>query len=147
MRRRWGRTRVRRRDWERLLTLSECWVAAEGLVVVGLVSAGRVHNEPATVDLGLQVADQRHRRGIGTQLIRTAAGRAHAAGAYTMHAYVARSNNPMLALLRQLGPTAERPDGAHLEVRLPLALLALPAAHPSVRQDCHAHPQRPDRNR
>ncbi|WP_327417565.1 GNAT family N-acetyltransferase [Streptomyces sp. NBC_01233] len=145
--RRWGHTRVRQRDWERLLTLSHCWAATEAGAVVGLASIGPVRNEPGTVDLGIQVADSRHRRGIGTRLIHTAAGRARTAGAHTLHAYIERSNRPMLALLRRLGPTVEQPDGTHLEVRLPLALLVLPTTHQPVRQDLHAHPQGPDRNR
>ncbi|WP_412079383.1 N-acetyltransferase family protein [Streptomyces xanthophaeus] len=145
--RRWGHTQIRQRDWERLLTLSQCWAATEAGAAIGLVSIGPVRNEPGTVDLGIQVADPHHRRGIGTRLIHTAADHARTAGARTLHAYVERSNRPMLALLRRLGPTVERPDGAHLEVRLPLALLAPPAPLQLVRQDLHAHPQGPDRDR
>ncbi|WP_405496264.1 GNAT family N-acetyltransferase [Streptomyces sp. NBC_00096] len=144
---RWGHTQVRQRDWERLSALSECWVATEAGAVVGLVSAGPVLSEPGTVDLGLQVADPHHRRGIGTRLIHTATDRARTAVALTLHVYVERSNRPMLALLRQLGPTSEHPVGAHLEVRLRLSLLALPAAPRPARQDPHAYPQEPDRHR
>ncbi|MFD3760520.1 GNAT family N-acetyltransferase [Streptomyces sp. NPDC058622] len=144
---RWGHAQVRQRDWGRLLALSKCWAATEADEVVGLVSVGPVRNEPGAVDLGLQVADPHHRRGIGTRLIQIAAGRARAAGARTLHAYVERSNRPMLALLRHLGPTAESPDGAHLQVRLPLAFLELPAAPQPVQQDPHAHPPEPDRHR
>ncbi|MGW1771945.1 N-acetyltransferase family protein [Streptomyces sp. NPDC002104] len=144
---RWGHTQVCQRDWERLSALSDCWVATEAGAVVGLVSVGPVLSEPGTVDLGLQVADSHHRRGIGTRLIHNAADRARTAGARTLHAYVERSNRPMLALLRQLGPTAEHPVGAHLEIRHRLALPALPAAPLPVRQDPHAYLPEPDRHR
>ncbi|MFG2996597.1 GNAT family N-acetyltransferase [Streptomyces sp. NPDC048340] len=122
MHRRWGRLRIGRSHWLRLLRASRCWTASvPGDGVIALVSIGRLHHSPGVVDLGVQVADTHQRRGIGTGLVRLAAGHALAAGADTLSVYTEQANVPMLGLLHRLGPACTLRDGTHTELRLPLA--------------------------
>ncbi|MCY0933812.1 GNAT family N-acetyltransferase [Streptomyces sp. H34-S4] len=120
--RRWGRTRITRRDIERLLHYSACWIALHTTdEVVALASAGPVSREPGVFDLGLQVADVHQRRGIGLALARHAAAHGRSRGAHTFSVYTEASNLPMLGLVRRLGhPTESRQQGTHLDVRVPL---------------------------
>ncbi|MFI7356124.1 GNAT family N-acetyltransferase [Streptomyces avidinii] len=122
MHRRWGRLRIHRPDFERLLRASDNWIAsAPGNGVIALVSIGRLHHSPGVVDLGVQVADHLHRRGIGTGLVRLAARHALAAGAYTLSVYTERTNVPILGLLRRLGPASASHDGSHTELQMSLS--------------------------
>ncbi|WP_420036054.1 N-acetyltransferase family protein [Streptomyces sp. cg28] len=122
--RRWGRTRITPRDLSRLLTHADCWL---GLGTderpVALVSVGPVTRELGVVDLGLQVADHRHRQGIGIALARHTARLAHTRGAHTLSAFTQASNVPMLRLLDRMGPTSHTRDGPYVEVRLALGAL------------------------
>ncbi|MFP8903910.1 GNAT family N-acetyltransferase [Streptomyces atacamensis] len=120
--RRWGRTRVLRRDIERLLAHCDSWISLDphNGEVIALTCAGPLSREPGVVDLGLQVADTHQRRGIGTALARHAAQHARARGAHTLSAYTEALNTPMLHLLRRLGPMRHSHDGTHLDVRVPL---------------------------
>ncbi|WP_433919837.1 GNAT family N-acetyltransferase [Streptomyces canus] len=119
--RRWGRARLTPRDLTRLLAQAQCWI---GLDVderpLALVCLGPVSREPGVVDLGLQVADDHHRRGIGTALARQAARMARTRGAHTLTAFTQASNAPMLRLLERLGPTRRTRDGPYVEVRIAL---------------------------
>ncbi|MFD8978634.1 GNAT family N-acetyltransferase [Streptomyces sp. NPDC059564] len=120
--RRWGRTQISRRDIERLLDHSRCWIALHATDgVVALASAGPLSREPGVFDLGLQVADAHQRRGIGLALARHAATRARSRGAHTLSVYAEASNLPILGLVRHFGhPTTLRHEGTHLDVRVPL---------------------------
>ncbi|MCX5278404.1 GNAT family N-acetyltransferase [Streptomyces virginiae] len=120
--RRWGRTRITRRDIERLLDHSRCWIALHATdAVIALASTGPISREPGVFDLGLQVADAHQRRGIGLSLARYAAAHARSRGAHTLAVYAEASNLPILGLVRRLGhPTAFRHEGTHLDVRVPL---------------------------
>ncbi|MEV6730703.1 GNAT family N-acetyltransferase [Streptomyces sp. NPDC051364] len=120
--RRWGRTRITRRDIERLLDQCACWIALQTTdEVVALASAGPVRREPGVFDLGLQVADVHQRRGIGLALAQHAVAHARSRGAHTLSVYAEASNLPILGLVRRLGhPTASHQEGTHLDVRVPL---------------------------
>ncbi|GHD79389.1 GNAT family N-acetyltransferase [Streptomyces goshikiensis] len=119
--RRWGRTRIVRRDIERLLRHSNCWIAVHGADgVIALGSAGSASRQPGVFDLGLQVADTHQRRGTGLALARHAAAHARSRGAHTLSAYTA-SNLPMLGLVRRLGHVTASRDATHLDVRLSLS--------------------------
>ncbi|WP_306300076.1 MULTISPECIES: GNAT family N-acetyltransferase [Streptomyces] len=117
--RRWGRSRITRRDISRLLAHSTIWIGldADG-APLGIVSAGFVSREAGVVDLGLQVADAHQRRGIGTLLARHAADHARRRGAHTLTAYLHAANTPMLRLLDRLGPAAHTRHGTYLDVRI-----------------------------
>ncbi|UQA97589.1 GNAT family N-acetyltransferase [Streptomyces halobius] len=91
---------------------------------LALVCVGPISREPGLVDLGLQVADDRHRQGIGTALARQAAWIARTHGAHTRTAFTQASNAPMLRLLERLGPTQHTRDGPYVEVRVALDALA-----------------------
>ncbi|WP_234332297.1 GNAT family N-acetyltransferase [Streptomyces sp. NRRL F-5650] len=124
--RRWGRTRPSPRTLGRLLAHADCWLGlGAGDEPLALVSVGPVSREAGVFDLGLQVADAHQRRGIGTALARHAAQYAHDRGAHTLSTYTEASNQPMLRLLRRLGPVREMRHGAHLDVRLPLGMSGL----------------------
>ncbi|KMS67719.1 hypothetical protein ACM01_41600 [Streptomyces viridochromogenes] len=123
--RRWGRTRLMPRDLTRLLERSQCWIGLDAdEQPLALVCIGPVSREAGVVDLGLQVADDRHRQGIGTALGRHAARLARTRGARTLSAFTQASNTPMLRLLDRLGPTRHTRDGPHVEVRVALDALA-----------------------
>ncbi|MFJ8978798.1 GNAT family N-acetyltransferase [Streptomyces sp. NPDC102282] len=119
--RRWGRTRLQPRDLTRLLDQARCWIGlgADGRPLA-LVCVGPVSREPGVADLGLQVADDRHRQGIGTALAWQASAVARARGAHTLAAYTQASNTAMLRLMDRLGPTRHTRDGAYVEVRVAL---------------------------
>ncbi|WP_434596515.1 GNAT family N-acetyltransferase [Streptomyces sp. A5-4] len=122
MHRRWGRTQITRRDIERLLHHSSCWIALHATdEVIALGSAGPVSRHPGVFDLGLQVADAHRRRGIGLALARHAAAHARSQGAHTLSVYAEVSNLPMLGLVRHLGHPTEIREGAYLDVRVPLS--------------------------
>lgn len=138
MHRRWGRLRIHRPDFARLLLASDNWTASTpGEGIIGLVSVGRLHNSPGVVDLGVHVADHLHRRGIGTGLVRFAARHAMTGGAHTLSVYTEQANTPMLRLLRRLGPASRPGGGTHSELRLSLADVT---SHPSsnLDEDFHA---------
>lgn len=129
--RRWGRTNPSPRTLGQLLTHADCWLGfGAGGEPLALVCAGPVSREAGVFDLGLQVADAHQRRGIGTALARHAAQYAQDRGAHTLSTYTEASNQPMLRLLRRLGPVRETRHGAHLDVRLPLGMSGL-ALQPS----------------
>lgn len=126
--RRWGRSQITRRDIERLLHHSSCWIALNaGDEVVALGSAGPVSRHPGVFDLGLQVADAHQRRGIGLAVARRAAAHARSQGAHALSVYTEASNVAMLGLAGHLGHPTKIRDGAHLEVRVPLS-----ATNPTV---------------
>ncbi|OEV04042.1 hypothetical protein AN219_37430 [Streptomyces nanshensis] len=129
MHRRWGRTRIWRRDIEQLLAACDCWISLDATTgeVVALASLGAVWGEPGVVDLGLHVADDVHRQGIGTALTRHAADHGHRHGAHTLSAYTELANTPALGLLRALGPTQETRQAGQVEVRLPLRHITTPS--------------------
>ncbi|MFI1652775.1 GNAT family N-acetyltransferase [Streptomyces avidinii] len=138
MHRRWGRLRIHRPDFERLLRASDTWIASvPGAGMIALVSIGRLHHSPGVVDLGVQVADHVHRRGIGTGLVRLAARHALAGGAHTLSVYTERTNTPMLGLLRRLVPASTSHDGSHTEIRLSLSDITSPS-RPMTDEDFHA---------
>ncbi|MCX5059043.1 MULTISPECIES: GNAT family N-acetyltransferase [Streptomyces] len=119
--RRWGRTRLTPRDLTRLLAQAQCWLGLDADErPLALVCLGPVSREPGVVDLGLQVADDHHRRGIGTALARQAARMARTRGAHTLTAFTQASNAPMLRLLERLGPTRRTRDGPYVEVSIAL---------------------------
>jgi RimJ/RimL family protein N-acetyltransferase len=123
---RWGRTRISRRDIERLLDYNRCWVTLDHHSghVIALTSIGPLSHDPGAVDLGLQVADLRQRQGIGIALARMGAEYARTHGAHTLNAYTEASNTAMLRLLQRLGQVQARRDGpTHLDIRLPLTAL------------------------
>jgi GNAT superfamily N-acetyltransferase len=119
--RRWGRTRLAPRDLTRLLAQAQCWIGLDADErPLALVCVGPVSREPGVVDLGLQVADDHHRQGIGTAMARQAARIARTRGAHTLTAFTQASNAPMLQLLERLGPTRRIRDGPYVEVRIAL---------------------------
>ncbi|MFF4363438.1 GNAT family N-acetyltransferase [Streptomyces sp. NPDC001604] len=123
--RRWGRTRLTRRDLSRLLAHAQCWIAlGTDNRPVALVSVGPVSREPGVFDLGLQVVDHRQRQGIGTAQARQAARLAQLRGAHALSAFTQASNAPMLRLLDRLGPTSHTRDGPYVEIRVALEALA-----------------------
>ncbi|WP_260988172.1 GNAT family N-acetyltransferase [Streptomyces sp. CFMR 7] len=109
------------RDLTRLLDQARCWIGlgADGRPLA-LVCVGPVSREPGVADLGLQVADDRHRQGIGTALARHASADARARGAHTLTAFTQASNTAMLRLMDRLGPARHTRDDAHVEVRVAL---------------------------
>lgn len=119
--RRWGRTRLLPRDLTRLLDQARCWIGlgADGRPLA-LVCVGPVSREPGVADLGLQVADDLHRQGIGTALAWQASAVARECGAHTLAAFTQASNTAMLRLMDRLGPTRHTRDGAYVEVRVAL---------------------------
>ncbi|MEV3952390.1 GNAT family N-acetyltransferase [Streptomyces halstedii] len=123
--RRWGRTHLLPRDLTRLLGQTRCWIGlgADGWPLA-LVCVGPVNREPGVADLGLQVADDRHRQGIGTALARHASAAARARGAHTLAVFTQASNTAMLRLMDRLGPTRHTRDGAYVEVRVALGASA-----------------------
>lgn len=124
---RWGRTRLTPRDLALLLAQAQCWIGLDANQrPLALVCVGSVNRQPGVVDLGLQVADDHHRRGIGTAMVRQAARIARTRGAHTLTAFTHASNTPMLRLLEHLGPTRRTRDGPYAEVRV--ALDAYPPA-------------------
>lgn len=135
LRRRWGRTRIACRDIERLLHHSTCWIAQIGTgEVVALASVGPLSREPGVFDLGLQVADDRQRRGIGLALAQHAAAHARDRGAHTLSAYVEASNWPIRSLVCRLGHPTEIRESTHLDIRVPLT---------GARADCPTAPAPP----
>ncbi|MEV5979626.1 GNAT family N-acetyltransferase [Streptomyces sp. NPDC052114] len=129
--RRWGRTRPPHRTLSQMLAHTECWMGfGTDDKPLALVCTGPVSREAGVFDLGLQVADAHQRRGIGSALARHAAQYAQARGAHTLSTYTEASNQPMLRLLRRLGPVRETRHGAYLDVRLPLGASG-PAHRPS----------------
>lgn len=130
---RWGRTHLTPRDLARLLAQAQCWMGldAHGRPLA-LVCVGPVSRQPGVVDLGLQVADDHHRRGIGTVMARQAVRMARTRGAHTLTAFTHASNAPMLRLLEHLGPTQHTRDGPYVEVRVALDAYA-PATLPPPR--------------
>ncbi|MCY0942368.1 GNAT family N-acetyltransferase [Streptomyces antarcticus] len=119
--RRWGRTRILRRDIERLLHHSASWIALHATnEVVALASAGPLGREAGVFDLGLQVADDHQRRGVGLALAQHAAAHARSQGGHTLSAYTEASNWPLRTLVRRLGHPTEIREGAHLDIRIPL---------------------------
>lgn len=122
--RRWGRSQITRRDIERLLHHSSCWIALHAAdEIVALGSAGPLSRQPGVFDLGLQVADAHQRRGIGLAIARHAAAHARSQGAHALSVYTEASNLPMLGLVRHLGHPAESREGTHLDVRVPLSAI------------------------
>ncbi|AWZ10667.1 GNAT family N-acetyltransferase [Streptomyces sp. ICC1] len=120
--RRWGRAQITRRDIERLLHHSSCWIALLAAdKVVALGSAGPLSRQPGVFDLGLQVADAYQRRGIGLAVARHAVTHARSQGAHTLSVYTEASNLPMLGLVRHLGHSTEIREGTRLDVRVPLS--------------------------
>lgn len=118
---RWGRTRLTPRDLALLLAQAQCWIELDANQwPLALVCVGSVNRQPGVVDLGLQVADDHHRRGIGTAMARQAARIARTRGAHTLTAFTHASNTPMLRLLEHLGPTRRTRDGPYAEVRVAL---------------------------
>ncbi|MDX3523297.1 GNAT family N-acetyltransferase [Streptomyces scabiei] len=119
MLRRWGRTRITRRDFTRLLDHCAVWIGLDTEEApLAMASAGFVSREDGVVDLGLQVADAHQRRGIGTLLARHAAVHARNRGAHTLTAYTDASNTAMLRLLARFGPVEHTRDGTHVAVRI-----------------------------
>ncbi|MCX5238905.1 GNAT family N-acetyltransferase [Streptomyces prunicolor] len=130
---RWGRTRLTPCDLARLLAQAQCWIGLDANErPLALVCVGSVSGQPGVVDLGLQVADDHHRRGVGTALARQAARIAGARGAHTLTAFTHASNTAMLRLLEHLGPTRRTRDGPYVEVRVALDAYA-PATLPPTR--------------
>ncbi|MEU6355027.1 GNAT family N-acetyltransferase [Streptomyces sp. NPDC047072] len=131
--RRWGRMRLTPRDLARLLAQARCWIGLDANErPLALVCVGPVSRQPGVFDLGLQVADDHQRRGIGTAMARHAARMARIRGAHTLTAFTHASNTPMLRLLERLGPTRHTHDGPHVEVRVALDAYA-PAPGPPTR--------------
>ncbi|MEU6148039.1 GNAT family N-acetyltransferase [Streptomyces sp. NPDC047081] len=131
--RRWGRTRLVPRDLARLLAQTHCWIGLDAHEQpLALVCVGPVSRRLGVVDLGLQVADDHHRRGIGTAMARQAARIACTGGAHTLTAFTHASNAAMLRLLERLGPTRRTRDGPWVEVCVALDAYA-PDPHTATR--------------
>uniref|UniRef100_A0AAU2ACT3 GNAT family N-acetyltransferase n=1 Tax=Streptomyces sp. NBC_00093 TaxID=2975649 RepID=A0AAU2ACT3_9ACTN len=131
--RRWGRTHLTPRDLARLLAQAQCWIGLDANErPLALVCVGPVSRQPGVADLGLQVADDHHRCGIGTAMARQAARIARTRGAHTLTAFTHASNVPMLRLLDRLGPTQRTRDGPYVDVRVALDAYA-PATLPPIR--------------
>ncbi|WP_217550065.1 GNAT family N-acetyltransferase [Streptomyces sp. GbtcB6] len=123
--RRWGRMRLTPRDLARLLAQARCWIGLDADErPLALVCVGPVSRQPGVFDIGLQVADDHQRCGIGTAMARRAARMARTRGAHTLTAFTHASNTPMLRLLERLGPTRHTHDGLCIEVRVALDIYA-----------------------
>ncbi|MEV7888479.1 GNAT family N-acetyltransferase [Streptomyces sp. NPDC088357] len=134
--RRWGRMHLTPRDLTRLLAQARCWIGLDtDERPLALVCVGPVSRQPGVFDLGLQVADDHRRRGIGTAMARHAARMARTRGAHTLTAFTHASNMPMLRLLGRLGPTRHTHDGPYVEVHV-----ALDAYAPHTREPTRTAP-------
>jgi GNAT superfamily N-acetyltransferase len=121
LRRRWGRTHIPARHIQRLLEHNTVWLTLDHGAVIAMASAGPVSGQTGVVDLGLQVADDHQRQGIGTALAHHVAAHARAAGAHTLSLYTEASNTLILHLARRLGTVHINRTGTCMELRLPLA--------------------------
>nr|WP_281393770.1 GNAT family N-acetyltransferase [Streptomyces bathyalis] len=126
---RWGRRTVRRGVIEHLMSRCCCWISLDAATgeVTGLASLGAVFGEPGVVDLGLQVADDFHRRGVGTALTRHAARHGLDRGAHTLTAYTDLANTPGPRSAARPGPHPGDAQAGQVEVRLPLRHITTPS--------------------
>ena len=97
-----------RRDWlaERQARGFPVLVAREGQRVLGFGSFGDFRPWPGyrtTVEHSVHVAAGQRRRGIGRQLVQALIGEARMRGMHVLMAGVVSTNEPSLALHRQLG--------------------------------------------
>jgi ribosomal protein S18 acetylase RimI-like enzyme len=104
-------------------------IAVRGAEVVGHAMAAT--NRSGDVEIGVVVADDHQRQGIGTSLIRTLLAEAFAAGADQLRMDVLTENQLVLDWIRRSFPEVEfERDGYTLIAHTPLspAMIALPAA-------------------
>jgi RimJ/RimL family protein N-acetyltransferase len=99
------------------------WVAVredrpeEGLGVARWV---RLRDEPDVAEPGITVVDDYQGRGLGTLLLGLLAAAARAGGIARFRAYVLEENEPMRALLEQLGATVRHDSPGLLTIEVPL---------------------------
>jgi GNAT superfamily N-acetyltransferase len=79
---------------------------------IGIARFVRSHDDPATAEIALAIADDWQRRGLGTLLLDALAERARAVGITTLTGLVLADNTGMLKLFERLGPTRRRDAGA-----------------------------------
>lgn len=79
---------------------------------VGVARFVRSHEDPASAEIALAVADDWQHRGLGTLLLDALADRARAVGITAFTGLVLADNTAMLALFEHLGPTRQHQAGA-----------------------------------
>jgi ribosomal protein S18 acetylase RimI-like enzyme len=86
------------------------------------VAIARLVREGRTAEVAFAVADEYHRRGIGSTLVAELVADARAAGITEISGLVARDNPAALAILRRVGRVlAVRFEGSDLSVRAAIA--------------------------
>jgi RimJ/RimL family protein N-acetyltransferase len=88
--------------------------------IVGVGRYARVADRAGVADLAIEVADELHRMGIGTELARRTMQRARGNGFTLLTATTLRENRPARALLRRLGFRACASNGSEIEYELEL---------------------------
>jgi GNAT superfamily N-acetyltransferase len=97
-------------------------VATSGPEIVGHAMWAPVTGAPSVGEVGVVVADQHRRRGIGTGLLLAVLADAHRAGVHTLEALVLPSNEALHRLIRDLLPhLVPEPDEDLLRYRITVA--------------------------
>jgi GNAT superfamily N-acetyltransferase len=79
---------------------------------IGIARFVRSHDDPASAEIALAIADDWQHRGLGALLLDALAARARDVGITTLTGLVLADNTGMLKLFERLGPTRRRPEGA-----------------------------------
>jgi acetyltransferase len=87
---------------------------------VGVVRYIRDSHDPETGEVAIAVADDWHRGGLGSQLLRQTIEHARLAGLESLTATTMRENRAAAGLLQTLGFSAVAASGPYSEHRLPL---------------------------
>jgi RimJ/RimL family protein N-acetyltransferase len=80
--------------------------------IIGVARFVRSRTQPDSAEIAVTVADEWHRRGLGTSLLERLADRARAEGITRITAEIVSDNRGMQALFRHLGPTSTGADGS-----------------------------------
>jgi RimJ/RimL family protein N-acetyltransferase len=93
---------------------------------IGVARYVRLAEDPQIAEAAVTVADEYQGKGLGTLLVGVLAATARMAGIERFRAYVLEANEPMLALLGDLGvePAHESPGVLHMDIPLVPDLIA-----------------------
>ena len=89
--------------------------------VAGIARYVQYHERPGAADVAVAVADELHRRGIGSVLMERLLTCAHANGIHLLTATTLWENRAARALLKSAGFRATGSSGAEIEMELELA--------------------------
>ncbi len=92
--------------------------------VIGIARYVQDHRHPGVADTAVAVADELHRRGIGTALMLRLIACARENGFHRLTATTLWENRPARALLRHIGFQARGSSGAEIELTLELGVAA-----------------------